>query len=256
MSDPTPSLYDEQPQAQKPEAPSLLEQIVGVFMEPRDLFSRLRQRPVWVGALLVTIAIVLASMLVWAAKVDNAELTRHQMQRTVDLFHVNIPDQAMDDAISKADGKHPWLKAASSAVLATPFVYLIVALIVWGCASMATEEGEDSPTFGQAFSVTTIHYLVTLPSMFLAGLIALLRPVGGVEIQQLMPTTLSFYLQSESGLVRGLAALVDPLWIFSFVVLAIGMRQTLKTKTWGVALCLGFFGVFGIGFRILGGLFQ
>jgi hypothetical protein len=256
MTDSTPSLYGEQPQAPNPKAPGLMDQIVGVFMEPKALFSNLRERPSWLPALLIAVVIGLFAMLVWASKVDMAEATRHQMERTKEVFHVNIPDQAMDDAISKAEGKHPWVSAISTPVVVTPLVYLIVALIVWGCSAMGTESEEAPPTFGQAFSVTAVHYLVTLPSMLLAGLIALLRPVGGVNIQQLMPTTLSFYIQSESGMVRAMAALADPLWLLSFFVLAMGMRHTLKAKPWAVGLCLTIFAVFGIGFRVLGGLFQ
>jgi hypothetical protein len=256
MSDASPSLYGEQPEAPLEPAPSLLDQITGVFLEPKALFIRLRKRPTWWPALLTAVLIGLAAMLIWAWKVDFAEATRHQMERTQEVFHVNIPDQAMDDAISKAQGKHPWLSAVSGAVLGTPFVYLIVALIVWGCAAMGRDEGEEAPSFAQAFSVTSVHYLVTLPSMLLAGLIALLRPVGGVNIQQLMPTCLSYYLSADSALVRGLIALVDPLWIFSFVVLALGMRHALRSRPWAVGLCLAIFAVFGAGARILGGLFQ
>lgn len=258
MSDQPNSLYAP-PQAQEPlppPPPSLLDQIAGVFTEPSALFARLRTRPVWLPALLLAIAVSLVAMLIWASKVDMAEATRHQMERMKDLFHMNIPDQAMDDAISKAEGKKPWLSAISGAVLGTPFVYLVVALIVWGFAAMGTEDGEETPTFGQAFSLTSVHYLATVPSMLLAAVIALLRPVGGHNIQQMMPTVLGFYLSPESGFARGLVALVDPLWIFSFVLLALGMRHTLKAKTWAIGACLGVFGVFGIGFRILGGLFQ
>jgi hypothetical protein len=258
MSDQPASLYAP-PQAQEPlppPAPGLLDQIVGVFTEPKALFTRLRARPTWIPALLATIVVSLVAMLIWASKVDMAEATRHQLERSQEVFHMTIPDQTMDDAISKAEGKKPWLSAVSTSVLATPFVFLIVALIVWGCASMGTEEGEDSPTFGQSFSVTCVHYLSTLPAMLLAGIIALVRPVGGANIQQLMPTSLSFYLRPEAAATRGLIALVDPLWIFSFFVLAIGMRHTLKAKTWAVGLCLGIFGVFGAGIHILGGLFQ
>jgi hypothetical protein len=256
MSDQPTSLYGDQPEAPRPQAPGLLDQIAGVFTEPKALFARLRERPVWIPALVLAIVIAALAMLIWASKVDMAEATRHQMERMKDVFHMNIPDQAMDEAISKAEGKKPWLSAVSSAVLGTPFVYLIVALIVWGFASMGTEEGEDSPTFGQAFSLTTVHYLATLPSMLLAGIIALLRPVGGHNIQQLMPTTLSFYISPESTLLRGCVALVDPLWIFSFVLLAIGMKATLKAKTWAIGACLGLFGFFGIAFRFLGSVFQ
>ena len=256
MNDQPTSLYGDQPEGPKPEAPGLMDQIIGVFSAPKDLFARLRAKPVWVPALILGIAIGLIAMLLWASKVDMAEATRHQMERMKDIFHMNIPDQVMDDAITKAEGKKPWLSAVSSAVLGTPFVYLIVGLIVWGFAAMGTEEGEESPSFGQAFSVTCVHYLVTLPSMLLAGIIALLRPVGGHNIQHLMPTTLSFYMSPESTLLRGIVALVDPLWIFSFVLLAIGMRQTLKAKTWAIGSCLGLLGFFGIGFRILGSIFQ
>jgi len=256
MSDQPSTLYGEQPETPAPKAPGLMDQIAGVFTEPRALFARLRTRPVWLPALLLAMGIGLVAMLIWASKVDMAEVTRHQMERTKEVFHMNIPDQAMDDAIAKAEGKKPWATAVSTSLLMTPFIYLIVALITWGFAAMGTEEGEESPTFGQAFSLTTVHYLVTLPSMLLAGFIALLRPVGGHQIHQLMPTTLSFYLQPESTLLKGLVALVDPFWIGSFVVLAIGMRQTLKAKTWAIGACLGFFGVFGIGFRFLGSLFQ
>lgn len=256
MSDQPTSLYGDQPEPPKAPSPSLMEQITGVFTEPKELFARLRTRPIWAPALLTAITIGLLAMLVWASKVDMAEATRHQMERTKEVFHVNIPDQAMDDAISKAEGKQPWVTAVSTSLLFTPFIYLIVGLIVWGFAAMGTEEGEDSPTFGQAFSLTTVHYLVTLPSMLLAGIVALLRPVGGHQIQQLMPTVLSFYVSPESTLLKGLVAMVDPLWIFSFVVLAIGMRQTLKSKTWAIAACLSFFAVFSMGFRFIGSLFS
>jgi hypothetical protein len=185
-----------------------------------------------------------------------AEVTRHQMERTKDIFHVNIPDQAMDEAIAKAEGKQPWISAVATGLLATPFIYLIVALITWAFASMGTQEGEDSPSFGQAFSLTAVHYLVTLPAMLAAGLIALVRPVGGHNIQQLMPTSLGYYVHPEATLARGLVGLVDPLWLFSFVLLAIGMRETLKAKTWAIGCCLAFFAFFGLGGRFLGGLFQ
>jgi len=256
MSDQTSSLYGDQPETPKSEPPSLMDQIVGVFTEPKALFARLRAQPVWVPALMLAMAIGLIAMLIWASKVDMAEVTRHQMERTKEVFHMNIPDQVMDDAITKAEGKKPWMTALSSSLLMTPFIYLIVALIVWGFAAMGTEEGEESPTFGQAFSLTTVHYLVTLPSMLMAGIIALLRPVGGHQIQQLMPTALSFYVSPESMMAKGIVALVDPFWIFSFVVLAIGMRQTLKSKTWAIVTCLCFFGLFGMGFRFVGGLFS
>lgn len=256
MSDQPNSLYGDHPDAPAPGAPGLMDQIAGVFTEPRALFARLRTRPVWLPALLLAVAISLVAMLIWASKVDMAEVTRHQMERMKDLFHANIPDSAIEDAVSKAEGKRPWLSAVSGALFGTPFVYLVTSLVVWGFGAMGTEEGEESPSFAQAFSLTSVHYLATVPSMLLGGVIALFRPVGGHNIQQLMPTVLGFYVSPESTLAKGLVGLVDPLWIFSFVLLAIGMRQTLKSKPWAIGACLGVFALFGVGFRFLGGLFQ
>lgn len=256
MSEQPTSLYGDQPEPPKSTPPSLLDQIEGVFSAPKALFARLREHPVWISALILAIAVGLIAMLIWASKVDMAEATRHQMERMKEVFHLNIPDQAIDDAITKAEGKKPWLSAVSGAALGTPFVYLIVGLIVWAFAAMGTQDGEESPSFGRSFSVTTVHYLATLPSMLLAAVIALLRPVGGQNIQHLMPTTLSFYVHPESAVRIALVGLVDPLWLYSFVLLAIGMRQTLKTKTWAIGACLSFLAFFGIAFRVFGSLVQ
>ncbi len=242
--------------SQKVQAPSLVDQFVGVFTEPTELFKKLREAPVWIPALTLAIIVSLAAMLLWAAKVDMAEQVHRQMEMMKTVFHMNIPDSAMDDAIARQDGKHPWISAVLGPLLGTPIIYAIVALIVWGFAYVGRQDSEDAPSFKQVLSVTSVHYLVTLPAMLLAGAMSLIQPVGGRGIQEMMPTVLSFFVKSESGLVRGLYGLVDPLWIFSFVVLAIGMKHTLRAKTWAIGACLAFFGFFGVVFRILGGFLQ
>lgn len=242
--------------AEQAPPPGLVDQFVGVFTEPSSLFKKLREAPSWVPALILTIAVSLVVMLLWASKVDMAESTRRSMEMMKNVFHVNIPASALDDAIAKQDGKHPWISAVLGPLMGTPIIFLLVALIVWGFAYVGRQVDGEAPSFKQAFSVATVHYLVTLPSMFLAGVMALIQPVGGRNIQELMPTVLSFFVKPESGLLRGLCGLVDPLWIFSFVVLAIAMKHTLRAKPWAIGSCLAFFGFFGIIFRILGGFLQ
>lgn len=239
-----------------PKAMSLMDQFVGVFTEPSATFRKLREAPSWVPALALTIIVSLVVMLLWAWHVDMAEVTRRQMEMMKNTFHLNIPDSAMDDAIARQDGKHPWISAILGPLLGTPIIYLIVALIVWGFAYVGRQEEGEAPSFVQAFSVTVVHSLVTLPSMFLAGAMALVQPVGGRNIQELMPTVLSFFVKPENGLLRGLFGLVDPLWIFSFVVLALGMKHALHAKGWAIGACLALFGFFGVAFRILGGFAQ
>lgn len=258
MSDqPNPSLYGEEPAPAAPtKAPGLLDQIIGVFTEPTALFQKLRRSPSFWPSLILAIAIGIAASLVWAAKVDMVEVTRHQMETTRDLFRANIPDEAVDSALQKAEGKHPWVSSVLGPLFGTPVVFLIVALIVWAFASMGTEDDQAAPTFPQALSVTCVHYLTTLPGMLLAGIVALLAPVGARQIQHLVPTSLGFYIHPEAYSLKGLVGLVDVLWFLSFVVLAIGMRHTLRTKTWAIAAALVFFAVFGGAFRFLGGMFS
>lgn len=242
------------PQA-KSKAPSLMEQIEGVFTAPRALFERLRHSPTWMPAVVISIVIGIAATLVWAARVDMAAQTSHKMQVLVDTFHANIPQNQIDDAISKADGTHPWISSVLGPLFWVPIIYLIVSLITWGFAFAGRTSEDDAPTFAQSFSVVSVHYLATLPSMLLAGVICLIKPVGGRSIQEMMPTILSYFVRPENPILRGLVFCVDPLWIFSFVLLAYAMRHTLRAKTWAITACLLLFAVFGIGFRFMGALF-
>jgi hypothetical protein len=253
---PESSLFGQEPPTPSSKAPGLVDQILGVFTEPSNLFSRLRSAPSWWPALLLIMGIGIAAGLIWAYKVDMAEMARHQMESMRDLFHVNIPEDAIDQAIAKNQGQHPWISTILGQLFGIPIVYLIISLVVWAFASMGTMEGEDSPTFPQAFSVTVVHYLVTLPSILLAGIVAAAVQVGGRNIQQLMPTCASFYFHPESIWLKCLLSVIDPLWVLSFVVLAIGMKQTLRSKPWAIATTLLAFGIFGLAFRALGGLFS
>lgn len=258
MSDqPTPSLYGEAPAPEaKPTPPGLLDQVVGVFTEPVALFKRLRQSPVWAPALILAIVVGVAATLVWAARVDMVEVTRHQMETMRDVFRMNIPEEAIDKALSQAEGKRPWVSSVLGPLFGTPIVFALFALILWAFAAMGTQDGEEPPTWGQVFSVSCVHYLSTLPGMLLAGVVAAFAPIGARQIQGLVPTSLGFFLHPESLFLKGLVGLADPLWIYSFVVLAIGMREGLRTKTWAIAAALAFFALFGGGFRFLGGLMS
>jgi hypothetical protein len=66
MSEQPISLYGDQPESPKPKAPGLLDQIVGVFTSPVDLFQRLNKAPSWAWALgVATVAAVIVTV-IWA----------------------------------------------------------------------------------------------------------------------------------------------------------------------------------------------
>lgn len=252
MSD---SLYGNAPEAPRLSTPTLLEQIEGVFTAPSALFERLRQAPSWMPAVLAAIAVGIAASLVWAAHVDMAAQTSHKFEVMIDTFHANIPQSAIDDAVNKADGTHPWLSSVFGPLFGVPVIYLLVTLITWGFSYAGRASDDEAPSFRQAFSAVSVHFLATLPSMLLAGIVCLVKPVGGRSIQEMMPTILTYFVRPESAILRGLAFCVDPLWIFSFFVLGYAMKHTLRAKPWAIGASLATFAVFGVAFRFMGALF-
>lgn len=90
MTEQPETLFNEQPEAPKPKAPGLLEQIAGVFTDPIALFRRLNQTPTWgwaLGAILVS-AMVLT--MVWAMKVDADEMLRPILERNPQITSAQI----------------------------------------------------------------------------------------------------------------------------------------------------------------------
>ncbi len=255
----SPSLYGSESggspaPAAKPQG--VLDQFIGLFTEPTVVFQRLRQAPSWLPALLVFMGVALLASLIWAAKVDQVAMTERRFEVMEQAFKMQMPAEAVDKALDQVQtAKPPYVSAVLGTLLGMPFGYLLFAAILFAFAKFGGED--ETTTFRHALAATTVHGLVALPIPLLAGVMALLKDVGGAaSYASLAPTTLNFWLQPENPWVRGALAVLDPFYLFSFVTLYLAARHTLRLKQGaliGLMILMGFFGFVG---HFMGGLFS
>jgi len=238
-----------------PQGQSVWDQLVGIFTEPTAVFQRLRVAPSWVGAFLLTLGVGLFATLTWAAKVDMEASAKRKFEVMEQAFRVNIPAEAVDKALEQAatQGK-PFISSSLGILLGVPFVLVILAAILFAFSRFGGED--EDVTFKHAWAATTVHGLAMLPISLLAGIMCLIRSVGGAaSYASLAPTNLAFWLQPENPWLRGLLAVFDPLYLFSFFALYLAARHTLRLKTWANVLLLAITGFFGFLFHFFGGMF-
>ena len=254
---PEPSLYGEESKPAVPQAQpqSVWDQWVGVFTEPSAVFKRLRLAPSWVGAFILTLAVGLFATLTWAAKVDMEAAAKRKFEVMEQAFNMNIPSEVMDKALEKASTQsQPYISSSLGVLIAIPLIFLILAGILFAFSKFGGED--ENTTFTHAWSATIVHGLSMLPITLLGGLMCILRNVGGAaSYASLAPTHLGFWIQPDNPWLRGLLALVDPFYLFSFVVLYFAVRHTLRLKPWATGVVLGITGFFGLLFHFIGGIF-
>lgn len=256
---PTPSLYGSEPggspaPAVKPQG--VLDQLVGLFTEPTAVFQRLRQAPSWLPALLLFLGVALFASAIWAAKVDQVAMTERRFEVLEQAFGMQIPADAVDKALDQVQtAKPPYLGAILGTLFGMPFGFLIFGAILFAFAKFGGED--ETITFRHAMAATTVHGLVALPIPLLAGVMALLKEVGGAaSYASLAPTTLNFWLQPENPWVRGAMAVADPFYLFSFVTLYLAARHTLRLKQGALIGLMILMGLFGFVGHFMGGLFS
>ncbi|NTW87375.1 MAG: hypothetical protein HGB30_14560, partial [Holophagaceae bacterium] len=90
MSEQPSSLYGEQPEAPRPQAPGLMDQLVGIFTAPVELFQRLHQAPSWGWALGLLMVASLVITVIWGLKVDVDEMLRPTLERNPQIQAAQI----------------------------------------------------------------------------------------------------------------------------------------------------------------------
>jgi len=200
--------------------------------------------------------VALLASVIWAAKVDQVAMTERRFEVMEQAFKMQMPAEAVDKALDQVQtAKPPYVSAVLGTLLGMPFGYLLFAAILFAFAKFGGED--ETTTFRHALAATTVHGLVALPIPLLAGVMALLKDVGGAaSYASLAPTTLNFWLQPENPWVCGALAVLDPFYLFSFFTLYLAARHTLRLKQGaliGLMILMGFFGFVG---HFMGGLFS
>lgn len=233
----------------------VLDQFLGLFTVPEAVFRRLRVAPSWAGAFSLSLGLALFATLTWAAKVDLEAVAERKFEVLEQAFHVTVPPATIDKAIEEmATHGRPFVSSALGVLLVTPLLMFILAGTLFAFAKVGGTD--EKVTFRHAWAATTVQGLVLAPVALLAGIMCLLRDVGGAaSYLGLAPTQVAFWIHPENPWLRGLLTLLDPFYLFSFVALYLAARYTLGLKTWALVTLLSLTGLISLSFRLLSGLF-
>jgi hypothetical protein len=209
---------------------------VQVFFSPGELFSALREKPVWFGAMAVVAVLVGVGMALIPTEMW-VEFSRNQMLE----MGQEVP------AGFEATGGIVRIISVVGAVIMTPVMMFVLAGIVTGIFSFLLG-GEGS--YKQYLSVVAHASIIT-------GLSTLL--LVPLKISQVDPTvTLSvgtFFSFLGEGYVFGALRLLDLFALWSYGVMAIGVTKMDPRRSFGFALTvfIGFALAFALIFALFGG---
>jgi len=244
MSDLPTSLYGDQPQAPRPQAPGLLDQIVGVFTNPVELFQRLNKAPSWGWALGVILIAALILTVIWGLKVDVDEMLRPALEKNPQVASSQI------DLIVGFYKKFIIPLSVFTTLFFTAVFTFLTALFYW-LVGKSTAEGTP-PSYRHALSAVVVPSLVRLPSMLLVGLICLVGSIGGLTPEKIAPTSVGYFVKVESVKVHAFLYCLDLFFIAEVVLLFLAARHTMRLKANGAVVCVLITLVLGIGLRVLG----
>lgn len=226
-------------------APTLLEQIEGVFTAPKALFERLHRAPSWVPALLVGVTLAVLITVAWALKVDVDAMIRPALESNPKIS----PDQV--DSIIQMQSRFILPFGLLGSLIGIPVITLIAGLIYWGFGAWQ-REGEAAPTFLQGLSAAAVVGLVRIPDALVIFFLCLFKPVGGHRPDQLTPFSVGYWIHAASPKVSALLYQLNVFNIATFVLLYLAMRHLLKAKPLGAALTVAVM----VGFSLLGVAFA
>ena len=244
MSDQPTTLYGDQPEAPRPQAPGLLDQIIGAFTSPVELFQKLNKAPSWGWALgaLVVGAVILS--VIWGLKVDMDEMLRPILEKNPQLSASQI------DAAVGFYRKFIIPLGIFQSIFMIGLIVFLMALIYWLVGKGMAEA--ERPTYRQALSATVVPGLVRLPYLVLIGLICLVKPIGGLTPEKIAPTSLGYFIQVDNVKLHALLYCLDLFFFAECLLLFLAMRHLLRLKTSGAAICVAISVLLGVGFRVLG----
>ncbi len=253
---PESSLYGGEPTSTPAPAVPLTEILVGVFTEPGALFEKLRARSDWWPPMLLMLGMTLVMSLVWVLKADHGAATEMRFEVMAQAFGTQIPDQVITEAVDKAAQSRPIVGTLLGALFGPWVGAAIIGLLSWGLARLSQPLATEPASFRQGFTLAVVHQLVMLPAWVGTLLVMALKPVGAMSVMALNPFTVGFFVRPENPWARGLmVGVLDPLYLLSYAVLAIGMSRMLQAKTWAIVVALVLMAFFGVGGRLFGGMF-
>jgi len=229
MSDQPTSLYGSQPEAPRPQAPGLLDQILGVFTGPVELFQRLNKAPSWAWAFGSFMVASIIMTVAWGLKVDIDEMLRPILEK-----NPQISSSQIDAAIEIYKKFIIPIGVFGSMLFGALFTFL-PAFLCW-LVGKGTGESEP-PSYVQTLSAVAVPSLVRLPFMLLVTIICTVRSFGGLTPEKIAPTSVGYFIQVDGVKFHALLYALDLFILAEAILLFLAARHTLRLKTVGAILC-------------------
>jgi hypothetical protein len=225
------------------QAPTLADQLLGVFTDPVPLFRRLGDHPRWGPALAAVLACALASGLVWAARVDADALLRPVL-----AADPRVPPEQLD-ALIAFQGRFLGVIQAVNILVMVPAMTFLLA----GCFWLAQRAANGPrPAFAQCLCAAAVPGLVAIPRFLLVILLCLVQEVGGRTPGQLSPLSLGAWLGPERSWLAALLSGFDLFSLASLVLLFLAARHTLRLRIPGALACVAVTVALNAGLMVLG----
>ena len=228
--------------APAPAAPSLLEQLNGIFFEPVTLFRNLHRAPAWIGATLLMAMLTLTATTIWGMRVDVDAMLRPSLEADASVNPAQI------DRIIDVQSKILPVFAPIGTIVAIAMLTFLPALLFYW---LARAYGEGETTYRHALAATAVPNLVMLPMLVALVAIVALRHIGGEKLDELLPFSVGYFVHPENVKAAALLRQVNPFVIAVYVMTYLALRHTLRVKpaaAWsGTLLCAAA----AIAFRVL-----
>jgi hypothetical protein len=221
------------PQSGATRALSLPERLTGAIFSPKPTFESVSGHPVWVDVLAITVLLTALSWFAFLSTDTGRQAFIDQQFQQQEAWGQTITPQ-VEERINNSAPVMRWVIPISTIVIGPLFV-VIIAGVLYGVFAALLGGGA---TFKQTLAVvvhagivSTVGFLGTMGLNFVRGTMSSATNLG-VFVQM---------LPENSFLVRFLG-MIDLVWVWYLIVLAIGLGVLYRRKTSTVAL--GFFAVY------------
>jgi hypothetical protein len=221
------------PQPGAPRALSLPERLTGAIFSPKPTFESVSGYPVWIDVLAITVLLTALSWFAFLSTDTGRQAFIDQQFQQQEAWGQTITPQ-VEERINNSAPVMRWVIPISTVVIGPLFV-VIIAGVLYGVFAALLGGGA---TFKQTLAVvvhagivSTVGFLGTMALNFVRGTMSSATNLG-VFVQM---------LPENSFLVRFLG-MIDLVWVWYLIVLAIGLGVLYRRKTSTIAL--GFFAVY------------
>ncbi len=214
--------------------PSLPQRLLQVFFSPGGLFTALREKPVWFGALavggfLAVLSVVLIPTELWV------EITRNQLI---------AQGQEVPAALESTGSIIRIFSVLGGGIFFFIWAFFLTGIVTLVFSFLLGDEGryvQYLSVVGHAFIISALGALLMVP----------LRLSQGDPSVTLSLGTFAFFM--EEGYPLRVLKMLDLFSLWSYAVMAIGVTKIVPKR--GLGFALGFFSLFAIGSAMLFGIF-